>query len=122
MVFLGGSHVQNLGDSNQGNEISFDVYQKDYKGTEGSGTFVGVGPFDKYGHRDFTIGVQTKGGTAVQRTYVQGITRITPRYCVLKTLIGNDTAPLKQWTMHISTGTVPKDVLRNVLLTRIKET
>lgn len=120
-VFIGDSQVRNLGNSNQGNEISFDVYQKDYKGTEGSGTFVGVGPFDKYGHRQFTIGVRAKDGSAVQRTYVQGITKITPRYCVLKTLVGNDTAPLKQWTMHIATGTVPRDVLRYVLLTRIKQ-
>ena len=119
-VFVGQSHVQNLGDSNQGNEISFDVYQRIYNGSEGIGTFVGVGPFDRYGHREFTIGVQTKSGTPVRRTYVQGITKITPRYCELKTLVGNDTAPLKQWTMYISTGTVPKDVLRNVLLSRFE--
>lgn len=119
-VFFGRSHLQNLGDSNQGNEISFDLHQKSYGGSEGGGSFVGVTPFDQYGHREFTIGVRVSG-RAVRRTYVQGITKITPRYCVLKTLIGNDTVPMKQWTMHISTGTVPKEVLRNVLLTRIKE-
>lgn len=119
-VFVSKSRIQNLGNSAIGNEISFDVFQRDSNATEGGGTFVGVGPFNEHGHRELTIGVKTKSGANVTRTYVQGITKITPRYCELKTLRGNDTAPPKQWTMHIATGTVPKDVLRNVLLTRIQ--
>lgn len=120
-VFLKYSTVlQNFGDSNRGNEIAFDIHQRDFGGGESGGSFVGVGPFDEFGHRTFTIGVRTAKGTPIRRTYVQGITKITPRYCILKTLANNDTAPLKQWTMHISTGTVPKDVLRNVLLSHVK--
>ena len=119
-VFIGDSHVLNLGDSGQSDEINFDIDQKAYNGSEGNGAFIGVGPFNQYGHRQFSIGVRLPDKTSVRRTYTQGITKITPRYCVLETLVGNPTAPLKQWTMHIATGTVPKNILRNVLLSRIK--
>ena len=119
-VFIGDNHVLNLGDSGQSDEINFDIDQKSYNGSEGNGAFVGVGPFNQYGHRQFSINVRLPDKTSVRRTYTQGITKITPRYCVLKTLVGNPTAPLKQWTMHIATGTVPKNVLRNVLLSRVK--
>ena len=120
-IFLKESSLTaNLGDSNQVNEIGFEIHQRQYNGSEGNGAFVGLGPFNEFGHREFTIGVKLPNGTPVRRTYIQGITKITPRYCVLKTLVGNDTAPMKQWTMHIATGTVPKDVLRNVLLAQIK--
>jgi len=119
-VFIGDSHVLNLGDSGQSDEINFDIDQKSYNGSEGNGAFIGVGPFNQYGHRQFSIGVRLPDKTSIRRTYTQGITKITPRYCVLETLVGNPTAPLKQWTMHIATGTVPKNILRNVLLSRIK--
>jgi hypothetical protein len=119
-VFIGDNHVLNLGDSGQSDEINFDIDQKSYNGSEGNGAFVGVGPFNQYGHRQFSINVRLPDKTSIRRTYTQGITKITPRYCVLKTLVGNPTAPLKQWTMHIATGTVPKNVLRNVLLSRVK--
>ena len=122
LVFLNPSHVQAVGNSTQDKETSFNVDQHDANWSEGGGTFVSVSPFDQYGHRDFTIGIQTKGGTPVRKTYVQGIVEITPRYCVLKNLIGSDTVTgRKQWKMYISTGTVPKSVIRNVLLSRIKD-
>ena len=113
--------VPPFGASALGREVTFDVLQRYSKNrTEGSGTFVSVGPFDEYGHREFTIGQTNKGGTALLKTYIQGITKITPRYCVLHNLNGNDTiSSPKQWTMHIATGTVPREVLRNVLLSRI---
>ena len=103
-------------------EKSFEINQETPNRSEGTGTFVGVGPFNQYGHREFTIGLTTKNGTAVRKTYIQGIIEITPRYCVLKNLVGNDTIEgEKQWTMHIATGTVPREVIRNILRSRIKE-
>jgi predicted esterase len=121
-VFLNPSHlIQDIGDSNQDKEISFDIYQRAPNWTEGGGTFVSVGPFDQYGHREFKIGITSGDGAAVQKTYVQGIIEITPRFCVLQNLAGNDTFKGgKQWEMRISTGTVPKEILRQILLARIK--
>jgi pimeloyl-ACP methyl ester carboxylesterase len=111
-----------FGDSDLAREKVFEIYQKAPKWTEGTGTFIGVGPFDQFGHREFTIGLSAKGGTAVRKTYIQGITKIGPRFCELKNLAGNDTLEgTKQWTMRISTGSVPREVIRSVLHSRIKE-
>ncbi len=100
LVFLNPSHVQAVGNSTQDKETSFNVDQHDANWSEGGGTFVSVSPFDQYGHRDFTIGIQTKGGTPVRKTYVQGIVEITPRYCVLKNLIGSENRQNHQYHQH----------------------
>ncbi len=95
-------------------EVEFDIGQRTFNGSPGGGTFISATQFNKHGHR--TLTVNTSIGV---RSYVQGITKITPRYVVVETLVGGKKAP-KQWTMHLARGTVPKQVLRNVLFNRIK--
>ena len=95
-------------------EIEFEIPLKVFsgQGSQGVGSFQRAGPFNEFGHR--TLYVSTSKGT---KTFVQGITKITPRYVVVNTLAGAK-AP-KQWTMHLARGTVPKSVLRSVLLKNI---
>lgn len=95
-------------------EIQFDTSQRTFSanGSKGQGTFVGVSQFNEKGHR--TLTVQTSQG---QKSYTQGITKITPRYVIVETLVG--AKPPKQWKMYLARGTVPKSVLRNVLLINV---
>lgn len=117
-IMLNPNHVlPNFGDSVQANEISFDVYQRVSKGSPGGGMFISASPFTTHGHREFTFSAPTSAGIR-QRTYTQGITRINPRYCVLHSLAAPN---VKQWEMAISTGTVPKQVLRDMLFRQIKD-
>jgi pimeloyl-ACP methyl ester carboxylesterase len=106
--------VGNLGPSAR-RETIIEIPQKTFNGSEGGGTLLYTGPFNEYGHREFTV---REGG--VVRTFVQGITKISPRWCELQTLVGTDGTP-RQWEMRISTSTVPKQVLRNLLLSRISD-
>lgn len=118
LVMLNQNHVlPNFGDSRLANEISFEIYQRTSKGSNAGGLFLNAGPFNRYGHREFTFSTQTSAGM-VQRTYVQGITKINPRFCILESLSGPN---VKKWPMHVATGTIPKDVLREMLLRQIKD-
>ncbi len=105
----------NIGDSTR-NEIELPVFQRPFPGGAGVGSILNVGPFNEHGHRELTIALS--GIPPV--TYVQGITKVTPRYCEVQTLVGTKTIP-KQWDMKIGTGTVPPDVLRSVLRAQIRD-
>ncbi len=118
-IFVGFDRIGGpLGDSSR-NEIEIPTLQRPYPGSEGGGSIIGVGPFNEVGHRTMTIRV---AGQPTPITYVQGITSIGPRYCELQTLVGNkDAGRLKQWKMKVGTGTIPTDVLRNVLRKQIRD-
>ncbi|MFK7768130.1 MAG: hypothetical protein AB8B55_12980 [Mariniblastus sp.] len=106
------------GNSTMANEIVFDIYQRKNSGSVGNGSFVFAGQFDEFGHREFRIAVNTPAGV-VQRSFTQGITKITPRYCELKVL---PKGPISMsWESKIGTGTVPKDVIYNLLIKQIKD-
>jgi pimeloyl-ACP methyl ester carboxylesterase len=105
-----------IGESSR-NEIEIPVSQRTYPGSSGTGSVVSIGPFDLNGHRPITI--QT-GGVSTPLSFMQGITKISPRYCELQTLVGNkDAGRLKQWEMMVGTSTIPAEVLRSVLRKRI---
>ena len=106
------------GVSNMANEVSFDIFQRAATGTAGNGSFVYAGEFNEFGHREFRIAVNTTAGV-VHRTFTQAITKINPRYCELKVLSG--AAVSMSWRSKIGTGTVPKDVIYNLLIKQIKD-
>ncbi len=98
-------------------EIEIDQHGVDKSGSTDSsiGQILGIGRFDKWGRR--TIRLATARGPA---TFTQGITLLTPRYCeveILRDSIPN--TPKKQWKMHISTKSVPIEVIRKLLLRQI---
>ena len=94
-------------------EVEFDIPQKTFNGSPGLGSFIMARQFNEHGHRELVV--NTSIGV---KTYIQGITKITPRHVTVKTLVGGK-AP-KEWTMHLARGTVPKQVLRNVLFNQIR--
>jgi hypothetical protein len=117
-VHLSKRRILNVGDSDLIKESVFEFEgQKPVNAKNGYGGFISAGPFNEFGHRELKISViQSK--RVVPKTYIQGITKITPRYCELKSLVGDKQSP-REWTMKISTRTVPKNVLRRMLLNQI---
>jgi pimeloyl-ACP methyl ester carboxylesterase len=70
-------------------------------------SILGVGPFDEWGRRTFSI-LTPKGPLDV----VQGITEITPVYTKLEGLAGT---PSVQWDCRIATSSVPRETLSRVV-------
>ena len=103
-----------LGES-QRNEIEFDIRQKEFKGSVGNGQLIFQGPFDRHGHRELVI----RDPLGKRKRFIQGITKITPRYCVVNTLSGANNP--KQFRMPLSTATINKDIIRNLLLGQIDD-
>ena len=110
-VFLGQNSVDNADGESQRNEIEFDIPQKEYNGSVGTNSqLVKLGQFNKFGHRDFFI----RDAKNNRRRYVQGITKITPRYCIVNVLTsGKD---LKQWRMSVATNMIDPKILRDILI------
>ncbi len=115
-IYVSLNSVDSVGDS-QRNEVEIPIFQNPYGGQEGYGSILNVSPFNEHGHR--TITVHTPPLDPV--TYIQGITKVHPRYCELQVVDIIGSGPMKQWTMKIGTGTVPADVLRNVLHAQIHD-
>ena len=110
-VFVGQDAIANANGESQRNEIEFDIRQKEYNGSEGTAAqLISLGEFNEFGHREFYI----RDPKNVRRRFVQGITKITPRYCIVNVLTSGDN--LKQWRMAIDTKTIDPEILRGLLL------
>ena len=110
-VFIGQNSISNANGESQRNEIEFEIPQRQYNGSEGTvGQLVRLGEFNEFGHRDFWI----RGSKNRRHRYVQGITKVTPRYCIVNVLTGGNN--LKQWRMSVATSLIDPDVLRELLV------
>lgn len=110
-VFIGQDSIGIADGESQRNEIEFDIPQKQYNGTEGTvGQLTYLGDFNEFGHREYFI----RDGKNVRRRFIQGIIKITPRYCIVNVLSSGNN--LKQWRMPIATGLIDPDILRNLLV------
>ncbi|MEM7454745.1 MAG: hypothetical protein AAF456_10385 [Planctomycetota bacterium] len=101
-------------------ETSFtevEIWQNVWAGNSpGEGQLLSYGDFDEHGHRRFTV--REPDGDIVH--FIQGITRVTPNYAELETLliprgVPNADRNLKRWSMKVATTSIPSDVLRSVL-------
>lgn len=93
-------------------EIEFPIWQDAIKKKVAFGILNQASAFNEHGHRK--INVATKHGP---KTFVQGITKITPRYIELSTL--KHDGPKTALTMSVATGAVPVDVVRKLLHNQI---
>ena len=98
------------------NEFSKDIWQRVYSGKAGASAFAGVTPFTDEGHR--ILSVRDRNGLA---QYVQGITKITPRYVKVEALVGGSSGSARSWEMSLAIGTIPSSVLRSVLENSIED-
>ncbi len=98
-------------------EFSKDIWQRVYNGQPGAFAFAGASPFTEEGHRILSVH-KNKFGLA---QFVQGITKITPRYVEVEALVGGASAAPKSWNMSLAIGTVPSPVLRSVLENSIED-
>ncbi|MEC9093532.1 MAG: peptidase [Planctomycetota bacterium] len=74
------------------------------------------GPFNEFGRRVCTI---TTGKAPTPRIVHQGITRITPKYFVVRCLSERNAASIT-WEMRFSTSTLPRDTLSKILRHQVK--
>jgi predicted esterase len=78
----------------------------------GVGPIVEVTPFDEFGNRIFSM--QSESG---RLDVIQGITEITPVYTKVEGLLRSRNAFI--WDMRLSTASIPREVLTDVLLAQI---
>ncbi|MFN9343458.1 MAG: hypothetical protein ACK6DB_12845, partial [Planctomycetota bacterium] len=91
-------------------ETEFEIWQRTLETpTRGAGNLVSIGPFDEFGHR--TLSVRNAEGQVEH--FAQGITKITPQFCEVKTLAG--VKPVREWTMQVATSAVNPEVIRGLL-------
>ena len=79
----------------------------------GVGMIFGAQPFDRFGRRVVTL--NTAGG---RRDLVQGISKITPRYCQVEGLRGKNSVT---WDMRIATSSIPRAQLSAILQQRFRD-
>ncbi len=99
-------------------EEHFEIWQKvDNEGSANSeiGQILAIGPFDEFGRRP--IRLQTARGP---KTYMQGITEVTPRYCKVEG-ISEPGLNGPKWDMRIATSSVPTEVLAKILYKQIRD-
>ncbi len=98
-------------------EFSKDIWQRTFNGQPGAYAFAGASAFTDEGHRILTV-QKNKFGLA---QFVQGITKITPRYVELEALVGGASVAPRSWNMSLAIGTIPSPVLRSVLENSIED-
>ena len=104
------SVLPNIVDSTR-NEKELEIWQRTYDGPrKGTQPFLFAEPFNDNGHRILTV--RTPEGRA---QYIQGITKLNPRYVVVQSLSGGTNLSPKGWEMSLAIGTIPTSVLRGVL-------
>ncbi|MCC7083528.1 MAG: peptidase [Pirellulales bacterium] len=78
----------------------------------GVGAIVGITPWDDFGRRKFTM----LGGPTGQIDILQGITKITPVYCVVEALqTKSNAAQTYVWEMRIAASSIPRETLAAIL-------
>ena len=83
------------------------------------GTIFRVGAFDKWGRRQIVVNRPRTGATP----FTQAITVVTPKYCQLDVINDNiPNTPKLEWSMHVSTESVPVEVVRHILMRQIDAT
>ena len=98
------------------NPTIFEIPQRVHNGsTKGYGQLQ-FGPFDENGHR--RVRATTNEGSS---QFIQGITELSPHWCEVKTLADRNGTRLRNWTMRISTNSVPPATIRNLLNRQITD-
>lgn len=109
-VFVNQYSIVNVAESSS-NESELEIWQRVYEGPKkGAAPFIGASQFNENGHRIFAV--QSKFGRA---QYVQGITKLHPRYVEVKSLSGGTNLSPRDWKMSLAIGAIPTPVLKGVL-------
>lgn len=115
-TFFSLDDVANQGESTL-SDIEIDIFQRvnDGNDNQGNGILLSVGKFDSFGHRTIMVRIPTRTGSKVVPV-VQGITKITPLWTEVQTLItGDERINSERWDMRLATSSIPADVLHNLL-------
>ncbi len=93
--------------------IEFPIWQDAIEKKADVGILNWANRFNEYGHREINASTPKYTG----KTFVQGITKITPTYVELSTL--KSAGPKTSLKMSIGTGSVPVDIIRKLLHNQI---
>lgn len=114
-IFVNRDSIAGIGDSNR-SESEFDIPQKTYVGnTKGFGNLQFAGSFDEFGHRHIRV-----FDGRITHNIVQGITKVTPRWCQLETLANPEAKKLRTYSMRVATSSVPRDVVKALLRSSVE--
>jgi len=118
-IFVSSSRIvgENVSDRK---ETPIRIFQQtnDVRPKPNPGILVNASQFDEFGHRILTA---VPGPRSPAYDYVQGITKISPRYVEVAALRGGPKAPKKSWKMSVGLGLVPPEVVRNLLHNQISD-
>ncbi len=96
-------------------ETDYQIWQRVHPTSmRGAGVQRGATAFNDLGHRLLKV----KDSSGRPFSYVQGITKINPRYVVVDTLTGSSSPP-RSFNMAIGRSTVSPDVIRSLLRSQI---
>ena len=116
-TFFSVNDVANKGESNL-SDLEVEIFQRvnDNNDNQGNGILMSVGNFDPFGHRTIMVRIPTKSGGSKIVPVIQGITKITPLWTEVQTLItGDQRINSERWDMRLATSSIPADVLHNLL-------
>lgn len=116
-TFFSLNDVANKGESNL-SDLEVQVFQRvnDNNDNQGNGILMSVGKFDPFGHRTIMVRIPTRTGGSKVVPVIQGITKITPLWTEVQTLItGEQRINSERWDMRLATSSIPADVLHNLL-------
>lgn len=108
-TFVNVARVSRLAASGR-SDSEIEIWQRTYDGKPGAAPFLGATPFTLKGHRVLTVN-STRGPAQ----YVQGITKLHPRYVEVESLSGGTVLSPREWAMSLAIGTVPSNVIRSVM-------
>ncbi len=98
------------------NPTEFEIAQLTFNGTSRGYGSLAIQPFNEFGHR--VVQVTNSEGRFV---FSQGITKITPLWCEVETLADSKGIKLRDWTMRVATNSIPPQILRNLMLSKISD-
>lgn len=120
-TFFSKRDIANKGDSTLSN-LEIEIFQRVNDGNDnrGNGTLLAVGKFDEHGHRTITVRIPMKNGGTQVVPVVQGVTKISPLWTEVQTLIvDHKLINTERWDMRLATSSIPTDVLHNLLYSSI---
>ena len=94
-------------------EIKFPIWQEAIDKIPQPGNLNNSSGFNEFGHRVISV----TNHKNVTKSFVQGITTITPNYIQLSTIKSD--GPKTSYRMSVGSGAVPVDVVRNLLRNQI---
>ncbi|MEZ6093129.1 MAG: hypothetical protein R3C03_02665 [Pirellulaceae bacterium] len=118
-VLLNVGHIANVPTDSNYRDLNFEISQIRLapSASDGHATqLTSIGPFNEFGHR--WLSILDENGRA--KTFVQGITNVTPTYVEVNTLKRNEKNN-ENWSMRLDVKSIPPDLLLGLMRKQISD-